>query len=77
MFFKYINVPVFIISFAIGIFFVYLFVPDTRSIKVYPNPENVGLLQYRDATGACFQIKETVVACPKDDSEISKVPPQS
>jgi len=77
MFLKYINVPVFILSFALGVFCVYMVVPDTRSIIVYPTPENVSLLQYRDATGNCFQIKETVVDCPTDTKEISKVPPQS
>ena len=77
MLFKYINVPVFILSFALGMFFVYIVVPDARSIIVYPTPENVSLLQYRDATGNCFQIKETVVKCPANAKEISKVPPQS
>ena len=77
MFFKYINIPVFILSFALGVFFVYIVVPDSRSIIVYPTPENVSLLQYRDATGACFQIRETAVECPSDPKEISKVPPQS
>jgi hypothetical protein len=77
MLLKYINIPVFIISFAIGMFFVYIVVPETRSIIVYPTPENVSLLQYRDATGSCFQIRETVVECPSNEKEISKVPPQS
>jgi hypothetical protein len=77
MLLKYINIPVFILSFAIGMFFVYIVVPETRSIIVYPTPENVSLLQYRDATGGCFQIRETAVDCPADAKEISKVPPQS
>jgi hypothetical protein len=77
MLFKYINIPIFIISFAVGVFFVYVFMPDTRTVLVYPTPENVGLLQYKDATGACFQIKETLVECPASDSKISKIPAQS
>ena len=77
MFLKFINIPVFIISFAIGVFFVYVFVPDTRTILVYPTPENVGLLQYKDVTGNCFQLKEKLVNCPKNESDISKIPPQS
>lgn len=77
MILKFINIPVFIISFAIGVFFVYVFVPDSRTILVYPTPENVGLLQYRDATGNCFHLKETAVECPKNEKDISKIPPQS
>jgi hypothetical protein len=77
MFLRFINIPVFIISFAIGVFFVYVFVPDARTILVYPTPENVGLLQYKDITGNCFQVKEKLVACPKNEKDISKIPPQS
>lgn len=77
MLLRFINVPVFIISFALGVFFVYIFMPETRTILVYPTPENVSLLQYKDATGACFQLREEVVECPKSESEISKIPAQS
>lgn len=77
MLLKYINVPVFIASFAIGVFFVYVFMPDTRSILVYPTHENVDLLQYKDATGNCFHFKEKEVDCPKSESEITKIPAQS
>jgi hypothetical protein len=77
MILKFVNIPVFILSFAIGVFFVYIFVPDTRTILVYPTHENVGLLQYRDATGNCFQLVEKAVDCPKNEKDISKIPPQS
>ena len=77
MLLNYINIPVFIVSFAIGVFFVYVFMPDTRSILVYPTHENVNLLQYKDAAGNCFHLKETEVECPKSESEISKIPAQS
>lgn len=73
---KYINVPVFILSFAIGIFFVYLVDPENRIVYVYPTPENVDLLQYKDKAGTCFQFKPTEVECPTDESMISVVPPQ-
>lgn len=76
-FFKYVNIPVFIISLAIGIFAVYITMPDTRKIYVFPTPENVNLLQYRDKTNTCFSIKENQVKCPTNDSDISVIPPQS
>lgn len=75
--FQFINLPVFIVSFAIGVLFVYLYNDDERTIYVYPTPENVDLLQYKDATGHCFYFTQTEVACPKDASKIAKLPAQS
>ena len=74
---KYINIPVFIISLAIGLFFVYMYDADQRIIYVYPTPENVDSIQYKDATGTCFSIKQSKISCPKDESTISKVPAQA
>ena len=45
---KYIRIPVFIVSLAIGILFVYLTNPDKRKIFVYPSPDNVNNIQYKD-----------------------------
>ena len=75
--FKYVNIPVFIISLAFGIFAVYVTMPDTRKIYVFPTPENVSLLQYRDKTNTCFSIKEQQIKCPTNDNDISVIPPQS
>jgi len=61
---KYINIPVFIISFAFGIFAVYVTLPDTKRILVYPSPDNIGLIQYKDKSDNCFRFRETSVACP-------------
>jgi hypothetical protein len=74
---KYIRIPVFIISLAIGLLFVYIFNPDKRKIFVYPSPENVNNIQYKDSTGACFEFKQTKLTCPEKESEISKVPAQT
>lgn len=76
-FLKYINVPVFLISFAIGMFVVYIVLPDMRKIYVYPTPENVDILQYRDKTGQCFRFEQKEVSCPKDTTKIAKMPVQS
>ena len=75
--FKYINIPVFLISLAFGLFAVYITMPDTRKIYVYPTPENVALLQYKDKTDTCFSFKQTELTCPKNENDISKVPAQS
>ena len=74
---KYINIPIFILSFAVGIFFVYITTNADRKIFVYPTHENYAKLQYRDATGNCFSINEKQVSCPTDPNAISKIPAQS
>jgi hypothetical protein len=73
---KYVNFPIFILSLAFGFFAVYIMAPDTRKIYVYPTPENVGVLQYRDKANTCFTIKQKEVRCPADSGEIHKIPPQ-
>ena len=75
--FKYVKLNVFIISLAFGLFAVYITMPYTRKIYVYPTPENIDVLQYKDKTDTCFQFKQNEVDCPKNDNEITKIPVQS
>lgn len=74
---KYINIPVFIISLAIGLFLVYLYDTEKRAIYVYPKPDNIDTIQYKDSAGTCFAVKQEKVSCPKDVAEISKIPAQN
>jgi hypothetical protein len=75
--FKYINFPIFLVSLAFGLFAVYVTMPDTRKIYVYPTPENASILQYKDKTNTCFSFKQNEVTCPKNESDITKIPVQS
>jgi hypothetical protein len=54
----------------------YVTMPDTRKIMVYPSPDNVGIIQYKDKAGNCFQFRESKVQCPAKESDISKTPLQ-
>jgi hypothetical protein len=74
---KYINVPVFIAALVIGVIVMYVTMPDTRKIFVYPSPENIDLLQYRDKTNSCFTMKQTLTPCPKNEKDIAKIPVQT
>jgi len=74
---KFINIPVFLVSFALGIFAVYITVPDKRKIIVYPSPDNVNHIQYKDKADNCFQFKQTETSCPKDKKELFNTPIQS
>ena len=74
---KYIDVPIFLVSLVVGLLIMYYTMPDLRKIYVYPTPENVDILQYRDKVSNCFHFKQKEVSCPKDESKISKIPAQS
>jgi len=76
MIFNYISFPIFLISFAIGIFFVYLWGPDKKIIYVYPTPENVDKMLFKDNADNCFYFEETEIECPSNNSFLSEVPIQ-
>ena len=71
---EYISLPVFIISLAIGLFFVYILGPDVKVIHLFPTPENSEGIQYKDNTDNCYVYKSEEVECPKDSSKIASVP---
>jgi len=74
---KFISLPIFIISLAIGLFVVYFVMKnEERKVFIYPNPENKHVIQYKDNTGMCYEFKETEVDCPVDESKITQYKPQ-
>jgi len=74
--FRYINIDVFLVSFAIGLFFIYIMGPDMKKIVVFPTVENSGKVQYQDNSDNCFIYKPTEVKCPSDPSLIHTIPIQ-
>jgi hypothetical protein len=77
MLLHYISLPIFLISFAIGVFFIYILGPKMKTIYIYPSPENVNKVLFKDKADNCFYFKEEVVECPKDHSLISNIPIQA
>jgi len=76
-FMRFINVPVFLASFVFGLIAVYITVDDTRRIFVYPTPDNVASMQYRDKAGTCFDFKAKEVTCPANSGDIAKIQAQA
>ena len=76
MFLKYINIRVFLLSLAAGLLFVYLSNPDPTIIYVYPTPDNINKINYKDKAGTCFKFLANEVKCPKNKSDIKMIPLQ-
>jgi hypothetical protein len=77
MIFKYLSLPIFLFSLAIGLFYVYLSSPPPTIIYVYPTPDNVNQLQYKDRADNCYEFKSNEVKCPSDPSKIHRIPVQN
>jgi len=77
MLLHYISLPIFLISFAIGLFFIYILGPEMKTIYIYPSPENVNKVLFKDKADNCFLFEEEVVECPKDKTTIFGIPIQA
>lgn len=73
---KFIIPQVFIISLAIGLLITYAITPRADVIFVYPTPDNVDKIQYRDKGGTCFGFSREEVKCPHDKNMIQRYPLQ-
>jgi hypothetical protein len=74
---NYISLPIFLISFAVGLVFIYLIGPEIKTVYIYPSPENVDKVLFKDKADNCFYFEPESVQCPKDQNLISKIPMQT
>ncbi len=75
MFFDYIDVKLFLISFTLGIFYVYVKGDHIKKIYIYPSPENVNDYIIEDNAGQCFKYVPEEVNCK--GQTITKIPAQN
>ena len=73
---KYIIPLVFVVSFLVGIVYVYLSWEDARKIIIYPTRDNASTFQYVDEANNCFSIEPREVKCPYLDSNVKEIVPQ-
>jgi len=70
MFFKYIDFNYFLISLALGLFFVYVMGPEQPVILIYPTPENQNQYQYVDKADNCYTFKAKETECSRFSEQI-------
>lgn len=68
---KFISIPVFLISFAFGLFFIYIWGEDLHPVYIYPTPENVGKVLYKDNAGSCYTYKSKKAECTYNAKDIT------
>jgi hypothetical protein len=74
---KLIDFKVFIISLAVGLFLVYIHQQQPTTIYVYPTPDNVNKLSFKDKANNCYAFDSVEVACPSDPNNIATIPMQN
>lgn len=60
---QYFSLPYFLISLAIGLFYVYISVPAPTLIYVYPTPDNIHTIEYKDKADSCFKFTAVETPC--------------
>lgn len=72
----YISLPVFLVSFSIGLFCIYAVGPETKTIYIYPNLQNYMKTQYKDKANQCFEFTPVEIDCPLNLLSIKTIPVQ-
>tara|TARA_Y100000591_G_C21231885_1_gene404899 strand:- start:267 stop:500 length:234 start_codon:yes stop_codon:yes gene_type:complete len=73
---NYIDFRIFLVSLALGIFFVYIFDKKKTVVYVYPTPNNENKIFFKDKLNNCFKFKSQNIDCPSDKSKILDIPAQ-
>lgn len=64
----YISLPIFFASFIVGLFCIFFWGPETKTVQMYPSPDNYKdfTFTYDDNTNQCFRLFPEKVDCPSD-----------
>lgn len=68
------NFFVFIVAFAIGLFYCYVSTPPPEVIVKFPSPYNAGKIVYKDNAETCYTYKADKVECPLNRDLIKPQP---
>lgn len=71
--FKIINIKIFLLSFILGITYIYL--NDTKKkIVVYPTLSNKDNIEFKDKADNCFEFEFDKIQCPNNSKNIKNIP---
>lgn len=74
---KFIYFPILIFSFIVGFVYNVLSKPENKKVQVYPTPENVNKIQYKDLMNNCFSFKYKKLDCNKvEEKNLKNIPLQ-
>ena len=76
MIYKYISIPLFLSSFLIGLFCIYITGPEIKVIYKYPSPSNYKDILFKDKVDQCFQFTPVDTTCPINPLSFKTVPVQ-
>jgi hypothetical protein len=62
---KLMYILLFVVSFIVGMGFIYISHVEYKTVVVYPSPTNVKKIQYKDEANQCFQFSAKLVDCGK------------
>tara|TARA_X000000368_G_scaffold199077_1_gene157170 strand:+ start:806 stop:1039 length:234 start_codon:yes stop_codon:yes gene_type:complete len=71
--FKILNFKIFLLSFILGIVFIYL-KNEKKHVIIYPTPYNKNKFQFVDKADNCFKYEFEHIKCPSDSNKIKKIP---
>ncbi len=74
--FNYFNIKFLILGILFGIVAIYFTDNEKRIINVYPTPDNVDVIQFKDSADNCFKFENIVVDCPDNLDDINTIPVQ-
>ncbi len=60
---RYINVRYFLISFFVGLIFIYISGPEYNYITIFPTEDNKEKFQFEDKGSNCFTLESARVEC--------------
>jgi hypothetical protein len=75
--FNHISWPAFIVSFALGVFYIYISLPTRRVVTVYPTQDNADHFNFRDKAHNCFRFEQEAKPCPTNDDTLKTIPMQT
>ncbi len=74
--FNYFNIKFLVLGILFGIVAIYFTDNEKRIINVYPTPDNVDVIQFKDSADNCFKFENIVVDCPDNLDDINTIPVQ-